>query len=197
MEVHPMSRPNGFRPMLAGVATLVLVAACGQSGAASPSSAATEAASAAASAAPSGGSTEPAQAYEVDVATDATVGAHLTGEDGKSLYVLTKDSSGKSNCSGTCAANWPPFLLNASDTVKAGSGVTGTIASFKRDDGTTQVTINGMPLYYFSGDTGAGQVNGQGIGGVWFAAGPSGAPAGASPSGAPGATPKPSGGGYY
>jgi predicted lipoprotein with Yx(FWY)xxD motif len=193
-----MSRPNGFRPMLAGVATLVLVAACGQSGAATPSGAASAATSATASeAASAGASTAPAEAYEVDLATDATLGAHLTGEDGRSLYVLTKDSSGKSTCSGTCAANWPPFLLNPGDTVKAGSGVTGTIASFTRDDGTTQVTINGMPLYYFARDTTAGQVLGQGIGGVWFLAGPTGAPVGASPSGAPGASPNASGGGGY
>ncbi len=32
-----------------------------------------------------------------------------------------------------------------------------------------QVTYDGHPLYYYSGDTKAGLANGQGIGGIWFA----------------------------
>jgi hypothetical protein len=42
-----------------------------------------------------------------------------------------------------------------------------------------QVTADGAPLYYFSGDSAAGQVNGQGIksfGGVWYAVQASGQP---------------------
>jgi hypothetical protein len=73
--------------------------------------------------------------------------------------------------------------------VKAGSGVTGAISTITRDDGTTQVAINGMPLYYFSGDTDKGQINGEGIGNVWYAAGVDGAPvkpAAAAGSPAPG-----------
>jgi predicted lipoprotein with Yx(FWY)xxD motif len=175
-----MSLSQGFKPILAGVATAILVAACGGSGATTaPSTAASSAPSAAASAAASVG---PAEAYEVDVATDATVGMYLTGEDGKTLYLFAPDSSGKSTCNGSCAANWPPFLLSGGDTVKAGAGVTGTIATIKRDDGTTQVTINGLPLYYFQGDTDKGQLNGQGIGGKWYAASPAGTPTGSTTS---------------
>lgn len=175
-----MSLSHGFKPILATVATAILVAACGASGASTaPSSAASVAPSAAASTAASAG---PAEAYEVDVANDPTIGGYLTGEDGKSLYLFAQDSSGKSTCTNTCAQNWPPFTLSGGDTVKAGAGVTGTIATIKRDDGTTQVTINGLPLYYFSGDTDKGQLNGQGIGGKWYAATPAGTPATGSPA---------------
>jgi predicted lipoprotein with Yx(FWY)xxD motif len=182
-----MTLPQGFRPILAGVATLLLVAACGQSGTATsaPAATASSAPSAGASAAASPGT---AEAYEVDVMTDTTLGQYLVGEDGRTLYVFGKDTSGKSTCNTTCAANWPPFMLTSSDTVKAGSGVSGAISTITRDDGTTQVAINGMPLYYFSGDTDKGQINGEGIGKLWYAAGVDGTPvtgASAASSGAP------------
>jgi predicted lipoprotein with Yx(FWY)xxD motif len=127
--------------------------------------------------------------YSVDLHQDASLGGYLTGEDGKSLYILTKDSSGTSTCTGNCATTWPPFTLDAGETVVAGAGVTGTIATIKRPDGSDQVAINGQPLYYFSGDDGAAQTNGQGISGVWFLAAPGGGPVN-------GAAPSATGGGY-
>lgn len=110
--------------------------------------------------------------YEVKTATDAKAGTFLVGEDGKTLYVFTKDSPGKSVCSGDCATNWPPFTLDAGEATKAGAGVSGTIATITRADGKAQVTYNGAPVYYFAADTKAGDVTGQGVGGVWFAAKP-------------------------
>jgi predicted lipoprotein with Yx(FWY)xxD motif len=38
----------------------------------------------------------------------------------------------------------------------------------KRTDGTTQVTYNGWPLYYFAKDKAPGDVTGQGVGSVWY-----------------------------
>jgi predicted lipoprotein with Yx(FWY)xxD motif len=37
-----------------------------------------------------------------------------------------------------------------------------------------QVTINGMPIYYYSKDQAAGDITGQGVGGVWYLVSPSG-----------------------
>ena len=157
--------------VVAGAA--LLLAACGASGG-SPSPS-TEA------------SSEPAagEAYEVDVATDATLGAILVGEDGMTLYTFKKDGGGKSACNGDCAAKWPPFVLEEDETVTPGDGVTGTLASIVRDDGTKQVTYDGAPLYYFASDTAAGDVKGQGLNDVWFVATPSGSggSVSASPSG--------------
>ena len=176
---------TGSRAVLAGVATLLIVAGCAQSGGSSPSAAAgSPGTSAAASPAASpAGSPTAGEVYEVNVTTDATLGQYLTGEDGLSLYILTKDSAGTSTCDGTCAANWPPFILDEGDSAKAGAGVTATIGTFMRGDGTTQVTINGLPLYYFANDKAAGDTNGQGIGGVWYLASPAGTPAGSPPPG--------------
>ena len=125
----------------------------------------------------------------VTVATgnSATLGVFLTGAGGKTLYILTKDSASTSTCAGTCAQNWPPLTVPAGGSATGGAGVTGTFATFARADGTTQVSHNGMPLYYFAGDTKAGDTNGQGSGGVWFVATPAGGgpPAGASPAAEP------------
>ena len=159
--------------VVAGAA--LLLAACGASGG-SPSPSA-EAPS------PSTGG-ETGEAYEVDTATDATLGTILVGEDGKTLYIFKKDSDGKSACNGDCAAKWPPFALEADETVTAGEGVTGTLATIARDDGSMQVTYNGAPLYYFAADTAAGDVKGQGLNDVWFVATPTGSSSdSASPSG--------------
>ena len=60
------------------------------------------------------------------------------------------------------------------DDATAGTGVTGALGTITRDDGTMQVTLGGTPLYYFGADKAAGDTNGQGLGEVWFLAGPDG-----------------------
>lgn len=87
------------------------------------------------------------------------------------LKVATARSIG-SVCNGDCAAKWPPLVVGSIDEIKADSRATGTLALATRDDGTKQVTYNGMPLYYFVTDKAAGDTTGQGVGGVWFVAAP-------------------------
>jgi len=174
------------------VAAAALIGACSSSATAAPAATSgvagvTSAPSVAATpeastAAESGGSV-----YTVAVATKSGVGSFLTGEDGKTLYTFKKDTANTSNCSGGCATSWPPFTLDPGETVAAGAGVTVKLDTIKRADGSTQVTADGMPLYYFAKDSAAGDVNGQGVGGVWFVASPTSGGAGAaSPSAAAG-----------
>jgi predicted lipoprotein with Yx(FWY)xxD motif len=103
-------------------------------------------------------------------------GQVLADGQGKILYVFTKDKANTSNCTGQCITNWP--ALKATGTPTAGAGVDasklGTIQ--RSDDGSTQVTYSGQPLYYFAGDQSAGQVNGQNVGGIWFVVGVDGKP---------------------
>jgi predicted lipoprotein with Yx(FWY)xxD motif len=105
--------------------------------------------------------------YEIDVAQSASLGAYLTGEDGKTLYTYKPDTATASNCNGTCAQNWPPFILEANEQATRGAGVAGALATITRADGTAQVTYAGHPVYYYGGDAAAGDTNGEGIGGVW------------------------------
>jgi predicted lipoprotein with Yx(FWY)xxD motif len=126
-------------------------------------------------------------AYQVAIAQDPKLGAYLTGEDGKSLYLLTADAANKTTCTGGCASAWPPFELDPGETVTPGTGVTGTLATMTRaDDGKQQVTYNGIPLYYFGKDTKAGDIGGQGVKGVWFLAAPAATAAGGAITGGAG-----------
>ncbi|NJM07262.1 CHRD domain-containing protein [Candidatus Gracilibacteria bacterium] len=110
----------------------------------------------------------------VELSDNATLGKLLTASNGLTLYHFQNDSENKSNCNGGCAAVWPPLLIDAATAPTAGAGVSGVLGTITRDDGTTQVTYNGLPLYFFvgnattAGDTQPGSTNGQGIGGVWF-----------------------------
>jgi predicted lipoprotein with Yx(FWY)xxD motif len=90
----------------------------------------------------------------------------LTNAKGFTLYSFAPDSPNKSVCYGSCAAYWPPVAGNAS----AGPGVTGTIGTINRTDGTTQATYDGHPLYTYIGDNAPGQNSGNNInlnGGLW------------------------------
>jgi predicted lipoprotein with Yx(FWY)xxD motif len=94
-----------------------------------------------------------------------SLGPTLVNATGLTLYTKTGDTATTSSCTGTCAANWPPLAVTAGASATAGTGVTGTLATLTRDDGTVQVTYNGLPLYGWKGDAAAGDVTGQGING--------------------------------
>ncbi|GHH84000.1 lipoprotein [Streptomyces sulfonofaciens] len=95
---------------------------------------------------------------------------------GFTLYRFDKDSPNpsKSNCNGDCAKTWPPVLVRNGSRIFVDGVPTAKIGIVKRDDGRRQVTIGGWPVYRFSGDTGPGQTNGEGVGGTWFAVSPTG-----------------------
>jgi len=114
-------------------------------------------------------------AATVEVSESADFGQILVNGEGTSLYLFTNDTqdSGTSTCADDCLAKWPA-LLSDGDPV-AGEGVDETLlGTITRDDGTTQVTYNGWPLYYYAEDTAAGDTNGQGVGDVWFLVTPAG-----------------------
>src|SRR5580700_4358729 len=103
-----------------------------------------------------------------DVLKARTVGGVnlLTDSRGLTLYWFAPDTSTKSVCYGSCAAYWPP----ATGTPSAGPGVTGTLGTITRTDGTRQATYDGHPLYTYIGDNAPGQANGNNLnlnGGLW------------------------------
>ena len=87
----------------------------------------------------------------------------VDGADGMTVYIFTKDvkDSGKSVCTGDCLVTWPALTVAAGETPTGGTGVTGKLGTITReDDGTLQVTYNGLPLYYFKNDKAPGDANG-------------------------------------
>ena len=107
-----------------------------------------------------------------DLAT-ATTGLGKIVVDGKGMtayfYDPDKANSGVSACTGQCAAVWPA-LTSASATPKV-TGISGTVGTIPGD---RQITINGRPLYTYSGDSSPGNTNGQGIQGIWYVVSPTG-----------------------
>jgi predicted lipoprotein with Yx(FWY)xxD motif len=103
-------------------------------------------------------------------------GSFLTNGAGRAVYLFMADSSGKSTCDGACAAAWPPVIATGQPTATGGAQGS-DLSTITRSDGTKQVTYDGHPLYYFTGDTGPGTDKGQGLNGfgaLWWLVAPSG-----------------------
>ena len=133
------------------------VAGCSSAATASPAPSIAPTASAAPSEAPVAGG--PA----VMTATVGSQGTIVVAANGMTVYTYAKDvaNSGASACTGGCLTKWPALTVPAGSTPAGDSGVTGTLGTITRtDDGTAQVTYNGLPLYFFSGDTAPGDANG-------------------------------------
>ncbi len=115
------------------------------------------------------GATTPAQSAATSSATvmtaDTSAGTVLVaGSNGMTVYTFASDTanSGQSACTGGCIAKWPALTIPAGTTPSAGPGIAGTLATITRsDDGTLQVTYNGLPLYFYVGDKAPGDMNGN------------------------------------
>lgn len=110
----------------------------------------------------------------VAVASHEVYGDVLVDSDGRTLYMFAKDSDGESVCYDDCANAWPPLTVPSDDAVDADPGVTASLGTTERDDGTLQVTAEGMPLYYFVKDQQPGDAKGMGVINAWFLLRPDG-----------------------
>ena len=105
-----------------------------------------------------------------------SAGPFLTNSSGRAVYLWAADSMNKSTCSGACAGAWPPVTTKGNVTAADGAK-TADLGTISRSDGSKQVTYDGHPLYYFAGDSGPGQTNGQGsdsFGAKWWLVAPAG-----------------------
>ena len=159
-------RTLAFAPLI----VVALVAGCSSSGS-SPSVASQAPASVApvsqapASAAPASQATRvgcAAGAATVEAKPVGSIGTVLVAANGMTVYIFTKDvkDSGKSACAAGCIDTWPALTVAAGATPAGGTGVTGKLGTITRDDGTLQVTYNGLPLYFFKNDKAPGDANG-------------------------------------
>ena len=129
--------------------------------------------------------------------SDLGVGATSLGNiivDGKGMtaYYYQPDvpNSGVSSCTGGCLVHWPAITSTTATPVV--SGITATITVIASSN---QIVVNGRPIYTFAGDAKIGDVNGQGIGGIWYVVSPAGVELTpseiAKEKNVPSATPKP------
>ena len=185
MSKSRFSRMSGTTKLAVGVggalgATL-LVAACSSASSSSSSApasaapAATSAAPAASSAAPAAAGSGSASGGTVITTASSSAGTVLTNGSGRAVYLWVKDTGDKANCTGACAGAWPPVTTTGAPTASGSAKASdlGTITS----GGVKQVTYDGHPLYYFSGDTGPGTAAGQGsdgFGAKWWLVTPTG-----------------------
>ncbi len=91
---------------------------------------------------------------------------YMMNQQHLSLYYYDQDGVGVSNCYGECAVNWPPVILDANTSLGENYSL------IERSDGTMQAAFMGQPLYLFKGDKSPGDINGDGVGGVWRLAKP-------------------------
>lgn len=159
---HKGVRALGVGMALAAVATLA--AACGSSGASGTTSTTAGAGA--------GGNSGSSTHAVLTAATVSKVGKVLVDSKGWTVYIFSKDKNGKPTCdTGACASIWPPVYVTGSPT--AGTGVKASmLGTVKTASGKLQLTYDHWPLYTYTGDTAAGQANGEGIsafGGKWSA----------------------------
>lgn len=195
MTLHARLRTTSRRALIIGpLGGLALVtAACGSaavgtgygpsSAAATPTSPPAASSSVPDYAAPAGSGTSAPAASAVAAAaitvktTTTKLGTLLTDGQGKTLYLFEKDTAGTSACTGACIGVWPAFTTAGG--VQAGPGVSMSLLStIQRADGTTEVSYNGHPLYYYAGDNNPGDTSGQGLnqfGAAWYVVSPKGA----------------------
>ncbi len=107
----------------------------------------------------------------VDVMKTSTLGTVLVASNGHTLYRYTVDGKGINRCSNVPACNtyWPALLVKAGVKPTVGAGVSARlVGTIGAAHGKRQVTYAGYPLYFFSGDKNAGQLNGQAFEKKWY-----------------------------
>jgi predicted lipoprotein with Yx(FWY)xxD motif len=175
---NPAKPTNALMLLAAVIAAAVGLSACGGSGAKATTSA--QPAPRAASSTPSGDSglrAAPRLTGRVITVRPSEYGSILDDRRDRTIYVFTRDGSSASTCYGRCAAVWPPVLTRGAPR-RAGR-LPGALGTTRRRDGATQVTYDGHPLYYYTGDVSPGEIlcqNVEEFGGTWLVVSPSGKP---------------------
>jgi predicted lipoprotein with Yx(FWY)xxD motif len=157
-------------------AVLLVLTGCGGNGGGDTGGAAAPTPAESTPAEPPPAGSAPAAAGSVEVMVSSTsLGDVLTDADGMTLYMFDPDKQGESTCYDQCAVAWPPLQVEGEAT--AGTGVEESLlGTTTRADGSTQVTYDSWPLYYWQDDAAAGDVTGQGVRDVWWVLAADGTP---------------------
>jgi predicted lipoprotein with Yx(FWY)xxD motif len=179
---HARTAQAGGAAGLAAFAVAVLLAACGASSGGTSSGAGQ----------PTGQQPQGGNGPVVSTRQLSSLGNVLVNSAGLTVYSPEQEANGTIKCTGACLSFWFPVTVSSPGQAHA-AGITGTLGTIRRpDDGKTQLTYNGRPLYTFKLDSSPGQASGNGFkdqfGGTsftWQAVSASGnpAPAQGSPTG--------------
>jgi len=161
-EGVPMKRTLFLTAALA--ATAMVLAACSNDSTTPPAGGGTTTSS-------SGGTMS---AATVQVADNGTYGKILTDGQGNTLYLFEQDQGTKSACATGCSSTWHALTVSGGQPSAGDGANTSLVGVAKQADGSMQVTYNGHLVYTYTGDSTAGDTNGEGISGVWFVVSPSG-----------------------
>ena len=103
----------------------------------------------------------------------SSLGPILTDLQGRTLYAFVNDQAGNSTCTDNCLASWP--ALTSDKAFRTGDGTKADLLTdTKRTDGVEQAKYGVWPLYYYAGDQGPGDIDGQNVDGLWFVVGADG-----------------------
>jgi predicted lipoprotein with Yx(FWY)xxD motif len=156
--------------LLISIVIIALTACGGQSGSANGGSSYSQVSNAKADKGKQGDSgTSGEEMTMIQLLKNDNVGNYLADGKGMTLYYYTKDEPGESYCKGGCLQSWPAFsgdVKNLKVPTGFDKGDFGTIT--REDTGKKQITYKGYPLYYYIPDQQKGDVNGQGVEGVWY-----------------------------
>jgi predicted lipoprotein with Yx(FWY)xxD motif len=173
---------RGAALVAAAVLLIAIVAGCGGGSSSSSSEATTSAKTTSTLPTPP---KPPPNAEEgtvfVSLGSAKGLGEVLVDSEGRTLYAFSGDKGGAPSCEGACAKAWPPLLDENGEPQPSNGTGAARLGTVEREDGTTQVTYAGHPLYSFGGDKAPGDANGNGssaFGGTWSALEGNGEPAG-------------------
>jgi predicted lipoprotein with Yx(FWY)xxD motif len=131
---------------------------------------------------PSSGALPATGGKTIQIANNSALGQLMVTPDGKTLYTNTVDTPEDLRCTQiACTRFWPPYIVNGEST--AGEGITGSLGTVTRPDGSKQLTYNNQPLYTFYLDRQPGDTKGNGftdLGGTWHVVTPGNSPQGSN-----------------
>jgi predicted lipoprotein with Yx(FWY)xxD motif len=122
------------------------------------------------------GSIAPVSGPFVQVAESDEYGQILVDGECRTLYVFSQDVDGEPTCVDDCAGAWPPLVVTDEAVPPLADELDPSLFSIVQHPDGAQLKVGDWPLYYFANDAAPGDVNGQGVGGVWWVVGPDGTP---------------------
>ena len=118
---------------------------------------------------------EPATPGITITSSGSDFGPMLFDASQQAIYIWEVETTSEARCYGDCADAWPPVLTDGAP-VAAGDVSAAMLGTTTRSDGTTQVTYNGHPLYYYAHEA-PGEVRCHNVathGGLWWVIQPDG-----------------------